>query len=200
MAFSQQTGLGTVSYLEGDVRINGVPADFGDDVAFGDRVQTGPDGAVDIVFDRNNVFRLGSNTVAVIEIGATRQSVDLKFGTFAAVFSRLRTLSGNGTFDVTTPTVAGGVRGTSFFFRVIDRDTTYVCTCNGTLALEATGETSPTLDSAVEHSAHVFRNVDGEVVMESADKLYHTNESLNQLAATIGLTIPWGSMPASSVR
>lgn len=196
----QSDGLGTVDYLEGDVRINGVLADFGDTVAFGDRVQTGPDGSIDIVFDRNNIFRLGSNTVAVIEIGATRQKVDLQFGTVSAVFNRLRTLAGDGTFGVTTQTVAGGVRGTSFFFRVLDRDTTYVCVCNGALELDPNGDLDPFVNSAVAHSASYFRNVDGEVVVETAAELFHSSESLNVVADRIDATIPWGSVPESSVQ
>jgi hypothetical protein len=195
-----EPGLGVVQYLEGDVRINGVPADFGDRVAFGDRLQTGPDGYVDIVFDRSNIFRLGSNTVAVIKIGASRQSVDLQFGTFSAVFSRLRTLTGHDTFTVRAPTVAGGVRGTSFFFRVLDRNTTYVCSCNGSLELDDLGPTGPFVDSAVSHSARYFRNVDGEIVTERADEIFHSSESLNEIADVIGLEIPWGSVPASSVN
>lgn len=187
--------LGVVEYLEGDVKINGVPGDFGDDVAFGDWVQTGPGASVDIVFDRSNVFRLGENTVAEIEIGASRQSVDLKLGSFAAVFDRLRTLSGTGTFDVRTQTVAGGVRGTSFFLRVLDRDTTYVCTCNGSLDLDPAGDGEQFTDTAVQHSAHFFRKTDDDVVVETAPEIYHSTESLNDLADVIGVRIPWGSLP-----
>jgi len=191
---SGQRGIGTVEFVDGNVTINGVPADFGQVVGYGDWVQTGPDSSIDIVFDRANIFRLGENTVATIEIGTTRQTVDLKFGSFAAVFDRLRTLSGNGTFDVRAPTVAGGVRGTSFFFRVLDRDTTYVCTCNGTLELAASGAES-FRESAPEHAAHYFRNVGGSVSVETAPLVFHSNESLNAIAEVVGVSVPWGSLP-----
>lgn len=190
-----QPGLGTVDFVDGEVTINGVEADFGQTVGFGDWVQTGPGAAVDIVFDRANIFRLGENTVAVIEIGTTRQRVDVKYGSLSAVFDRLRTLTGAGTFDLTTPTVAGGVRGTTFFIRVIDRDDSYVCTCNGTLELEPLGSDEPFLDSAVEHSAHTFRKVDGTIVVETAPLIYHSSETLDRVADRIGVTIPWGSLP-----
>ena len=190
-----QGGIGIVEFVDGDVTINGADADFGQVVGFGDWVQTGPDSSIEIVFDRANIFRLGENTVATIEIGTARQTVDLKFGSFAAVFNRLRTLTGNGTFDVTTPTVVGGVRGTSFFVRVLDRETTYVCTCNGTLELQADGSTDSFLESAVRHSAYLFREVDGAVIRESAAESYHSTEDLNEVAEVIGVTIPWGSMP-----
>lgn len=189
------SSVGRVEYLEGDVRINGVVADLGQRVEVGDWVQTAAKGTVDIVFDRANVFRLGSNTVAVLNLGESRQDVDLKFGTMAAVFDKVRTLSGRGTFDVRTPTGVGGVRGTSFFFRVLDSETTYVCTCNGSLELSPFGHDS-FLETATEHRAYFFReNDDGSVVVEDGDKRFHDNDSLNRLADVVGVTIPWGELP-----
>mgnify|MGYP006280686915 CR=1 FL=1 len=188
------TGAGVVEFLQGDVRINGSPAEFGQEVAVGDWVQTGPDAAVDIIFDGANVFRLGSNTVASLSIGADRQEVDLKFGSMGAVFERLRTLTGRGTFDVRTPTAVGGVRGTSFFMRVVDGRTTYVCTCNGTLELAPFGQ-NPFVESAAEHSAFYFRETEAGVVVERGDLVFHDNDSLNRLADKIDVTIPWGELP-----
>jgi hypothetical protein len=187
-----QTATGVVDFVQGDVRVNGVPVDFGDAVGAGDWVQTGEDGQIDVVFDRRNIFRLGPNTVAVLNLGDRTQNVDLKTGTFAAVFDRVRTLAGRGTFDVTTPTAAGGVRGTSFFMRVVDRDTTYVCTCNGTLEYTPFGAGS-FLDSATAHSAFLMvRNDDGTVSVERSVEQYHNSDSLNIVAERIDVVIPWG--------
>ncbi len=189
------SGLGTIEFLEGDVRVNGRLADFGLQVAVGDWIQTGPNAAAEIVFDRANVFRLGPNTVAQLNLGRSRQEVDLKFGSMSAVFDRVRTLSGRGTFDVRTPTAVAGVRGTSFFFRVIDGETTYVCTCNGTLELSPFGKES-FLESATRHSAYFFRQAeDGSVTIERGTEAYHSTDSLNRVADSIGVTIPWGELP-----
>jgi hypothetical protein len=191
---AQSTGVGAVEYLEGDVRIDGRPAYLGQEVELGSWVQTGPNGAAEVVFEGANVFRLGSNTVAVLSIGRSRQEVDLKHGSMAAVFDRLRTLSGRDTFDVRTPTGAGGVRGTSFFFRVVNSETTYVCACNGTLELAPSNEDS-FVESAVAHSAYYFRRTEGGVSVEEAELQFHDTESLNELAATVDVTIPWGELP-----
>ena len=191
---SAQTALGVVEFVVGDVRVNGVEVDFGDVVGAGDWVQTGEDGEVDIVFDTANIFRLGPNTVAVLNLGEARQSVDLKVGTFAGVFDRVRSLSGRGTFDVVTPTAVGGVRGTSFFLSVIDSETTYVCTCNGRVEYTTGGDSF--LDAAAEHSAYYMRRADdGTVSVERAPEIFHSNESLNQVAAQIDSIIPWGVDP-----
>jgi len=189
------SGLGTIEFLEGDVRVNGRPADFGLQVEDGDWIQTGPNASADVVFDRANVFRLGPNTVAQLNLDRSRQEVDLKFGSMAAVFDQVRTLSGRGTFDIRTPTSVAGVRGTSFFLRVLDRETTYVCTCNGTLELSPFGRES-FLESATRHSAYFFRQADdGSVTVERGTEAYHSTESLNRIADSIGVSIPWGELP-----
>ena len=187
-------GRGTIEYFEGDVRMNGVPVDFGQLVGQGDWIQTGPGARVEVVFDRANVFQLGENTVAVIELSQSAQRVDLKTGSFAAVFDRVRTLAGRGSFEIRSPTTAGGVRGTSFFFRVLDRDTTYVCTCNGSLHLSPFGGES-FLESAVAHSAYYFRRDGRLVTVEQAPEIFHSTDSLNRLAALIEVEIPWGRLP-----
>jgi hypothetical protein len=188
-------GIGTVEFVDGDVRINGELATFGQEVGLGDWVETGPNSTIEIVFDRGNIFELGPNTVAKLDLGEARQQVDLKFGTLSAVFERVRTLSGRGTFDVRTSTALAGVRGTTFFLRAVDGETTYVCTCNGSLEL-LPGAGNPFVETAAEHSAYFFtQNEDGEVEVESAEELYHDNESLNTLADRIGAAIPWGELP-----
>ncbi|MFP4378055.1 MAG: FecR domain-containing protein, partial [Spirochaetales bacterium] len=142
-------GIGRVEFVDGDVRINGELATFGHEVGLGDWVETGPNSTIEIVFDRGNIFELGPNTVAKLDLGEARQQVDLKFGTLSAVFERVRTLSGRGTFDVRTSTAVAGVRGTTFFLRVIDGETTYVCTCNGSLELMP-GNGNPFVETAAE--------------------------------------------------
>jgi hypothetical protein len=183
---------GVVEFVDGDVHINGMPADFGQAVEMGDFVQTGPASYVDIVFDRTNIFRLGENTVAVLELGSTRQEVDLKFGTFAAVFDRIVTLGTDG-FNVRTPTTVAGVRGTSFFIRVIDSSTTYQCTCNGSVHIRPEGN-EEFVETAAEHSAYYITRTGSGVTVKSAAQLFHDNESLDELAAEVGVTIPWGSI------
>ena len=180
---------GVVEYLEGDVHINGVPAEFGQQVYMGDWVQTGRSSYVDVVFDRLNIFRLGENTVATLELGTARQEVDLKFGTFAAVLSRVAAAGGG--FNVRTPTTVAGVRGTSFFVRVIDSSTTYQCTCNGSVHLHPE-DGDEFVETAAEHSAYLFTESEGVVSVRSAAELYHSSSSLDELAAEIGVTIPWG--------
>ena len=172
------------------MHINGAQADFGQAVYAGDFVQTGPASYVDIVFDRVNIFRLGANTVAILDIGAARQEVELKFGTMAAVFDRLSVATG---FSVRTPTTTAGVRGTAFFLRVIDNSTVYQCTCNGSVHLHADGN-EEFVETAAEHSAYYFTESDNVVSVRSAGELYHTNDGLNELAAVISVTIPWGSI------
>lgn len=187
------SAVGRVEYLIGEVRINGSLVDFGYEVQIGDWVETGPAATVDIVFDRVNVISLDENTVAQLHLGTRRQEVDLRFGSMSAVFDRVRTLAGNGGFNVRTPTSVGGVRGTSFFIKVVDSDTSYVCTCNGTVTWGPEGPGENFASSAEEHEAFYFRKTPGGgVAVEDADLKYHSNESMDEVAERHGLVVPWG--------
>lgn len=186
--------VGVVEYLDGHVTVDGVAADFGQEVPLGAWVQCGPDSFVDIVFDGQNIFRLGENTVAEISLGREKQEVDLRYGTLAAVFDRVRYLAGDDSFRVRAPTAIGGVRGTSFFFKVVDANETYVCTCNGTVDwADSQGDHSFSV-SAPNHEAYTFRSTARGVVVEQGALLYHSSESIDEVADVIGTSIPWGTV------
>lgn len=186
--------VGVVEYLEGRVTVNGVVADFGQEVPLGAWVQCGPNAYVDIVFDQHNVFRLGENTVAEISLGREKQEVDLRFGTLAAVFDRVRRLAGDDSFRVRTPTAIGGVRGTSFFFKVVDANETYVCTCNGTVDWADAHGDDPFTVSAPSHEAYTFRSTSDGVVVEQGTLLYHNSDTMDEVADVVGTSIPWGTI------
>ena len=186
------------SIFKAEVLVNGAAADFGHMIELGDRVQTGPGASVEIVFDRQNIFRLGENTVAILNVDENIRSVEVRTGIFNAVFDRLRAIGGQDAprFSLRTPTVVGGVRGTSFYTRVIDDDTTYVCVCNGSVEAEGVDDNRvKTTIAAAEHEAYMFRRNGDVVTMENADVIYHANEDMDYLADKIEVAIPWGVIP-----
>jgi hypothetical protein len=184
--------FGVIEYLEGEVTVDGVAADIGMSVSAGQIVSTGPRALAEIVFDDRNVFQLREDTTMVLDVGADGgRSVELEEGAFAAVFDRLRQVAGDEAFAFRAPAAVGGVRGTTFYVRVEDEQTTYICTCNGTTELEGVdGADARTVDSGY-HSAYRFIR-DGESVRtESAPLLYHADAEMDALAAKVGATIPW---------
>jgi len=114
---------GLVEYVEGEVWIESSGtreiaatreiADFGSSVSAGDLVITGSDGIAIVAVGAGSQIKLREDTVVEIHSAATRGSVDLRQG---GIFARVnRAVAGGRAFQVSTPTVVAGVRGTEFF-------------------------------------------------------------------------------------
>lgn len=188
---------GRVDYFEGEVTVNGEPAELGLRVRTGDTIATGEGSVADVVFGEQNIFRLQENTIARLTLDEARQGVRLERGTFAAVFDELVT-AGTGEDDgflLETDTAVAGVRGTTFFVKVESEDATFICTCHGSLHMDPRDGPSPFTVTNYRHEAYRFRRAGGQVLVETERDLYHTSEDLNRLADRIDVTIPWGEAP-----
>jgi hypothetical protein len=84
-----------------------------------------------------------------------------------------------------------------FFVSVESDESTYICTCNGETELSASAEEAAAAQAASTevdsdyHTAYRFVQEGARVRYQSAPLLYHTDEEMNDLAAKIGVTIPW---------
>ncbi|MFP4408656.1 MAG: FecR domain-containing protein [Spirochaetaceae bacterium] len=190
---------GRLDYFEGDVTVNGEAAELGLKVRTGDIVTTGVASVADIIFGERNIFRLQEETSATLTLDPSRQGVRLERGTFAAVFDELVSAGTReeDRFLLETSTAVAGVRGTTFFVKVEHEDSTFVCTCHGSLFLDPADGPSPFTVTNYRHKAYRFRRSDDQVVVvEPETDLYHTSDDLNRLADRIGVTIPWGEAPS----
>lgn len=133
---------GTVSYLEGEVRIRRgsevLEADFGTDVFQGDVVSTGALSTVVIRLGDRADIKLRDNTSVEIENVGTSMAVGLNSG---GLFSRVvRNLRGD--FHVRAGTVVGGVRGTEFFVAygrtIEDHPDVWLCVNDGEVFVRVT--------------------------------------------------------------
>ncbi len=108
---------GRVEYVEGEVWIESSGTreigDFGSPVSAGDLVITGSDGIAVVTVGTGSQIKLRENTVVEIHEAVSSGSVDLRQG---GIFARVnRAVAGGRAFQVSTPTVVAGVRGTEFF-------------------------------------------------------------------------------------
>jgi hypothetical protein len=184
---------GLITYLEGEVLLDGTAAETGVEVASGAAIRTGPESYCEVIFNRKNIFRIEQNSLVVISVEEARGSIDLQQGSLAAVFQRIASLGRKvDAFAVRTPVAAAGIRGTVFYIRVEDPDRTYVCTCNGELWLNDTGGGKQLAVSSTNHKAYRFlRAAQDAIEVRSAPLLYHDSATMNRLAAKIRVTIPW---------
>jgi len=182
-----------VEYVEGDVRIDGRPAAFGQRVSFGALIQTAEDGYVDVVFEEGNILRIDPDSVVRLSLGRRIRRVSLRSGQLAAVAEGLRRDSTERRLILETPNTVAGVRGTLFFARVESAESTYVCTCYGELEMEGPGFDAFSVQSD-HHAARRFtRRGDGTIDVVEAALLYHDDDDMNALAAKVDITVDWGN-------
>ena len=190
---AETTGFlsGTVVYLEGDVSVNGIAADFGTTVRSGDSVRTGTHSSCDIVFGEKNIMRLYEETLATIDFALGDVSVDS--GSMGVVFDKLaNVVAAHGNkFQVRSPHVAAGVRGTVFYLKIEDESSSYLCICNGRMVYEDR-EGDRRTAAATNHKAYRYREVGGEIRSTLAPLLYHDDDSMDEIAEQIEVDIEWG--------
>ena len=183
---------GVIEYFEGEVLLDGNEVELGQEVSLGSTIQTGPDSYCELVFGRKNIFQVQENTLAVLNIDETHGSINLETGAVAAVFKRLRTLDPESNeFLISTQTAMAGVRGTSLYVRVEDADNTYICICNGKLALADNDNGSKMSVSAQAHKANRFTRKNGVISVAPARLAYHNSNSMDALARKIKTSINW---------
>jgi hypothetical protein len=185
---------GVIEYLEGEVLLNGLPAQIGQEVPPGAVLETAPGALCEVVFAGKNIFRIEPDSVARIDIGPQSGAIELRQGALAAVFQKLqRITAGKGGFQLRTPTAVAGIRGTAFFIKVESPDSTYICTCNGRTRLADITESFRRDVRSERHKALRFAREGERIRALPAPLLYHDNPSMDRLAARIGSRIPWGS-------
>lgn len=182
---------GEITYLEGEVTVDNREAQFGMAVQSGSIVETGVDASCDIVFGEKNILRIYEDTLMEIDFSAG--NANMRTGSVGAVFNKLSAVvtEDGSRFTVASPDAVGGVRGTAFFIKVEKPGSTYLCTCYGTMALQDPRGDNRKSVEAYNHEAYRYTTTAATVSTESAPLLYHDDESMEELAAQIGVQIPW---------
>jgi hypothetical protein len=190
-AFAQAGGTALVSYVEGSATVDGKPASIGDPVPLGATVATAQDSLCEIQWNGKNAVRLGASTTFVFNPSNLQQGSELKQGTLVLVLKKLATVAGAPSFTVRTPSAVAGVRGTSFFINAVDAQTTYICSCNGSVHVEdIRGGSVHDLVSA-HHQAFTYTATAAGATVAGAALLYHSDADMEKVAADIGVSIDW---------
>lgn len=180
---------GVISYLEGEVTLDGRPAEIGAAVAPGSLLATGAGAYCEVRFADRNLLRLEPGTRVSVDPQA---GVTLRQGALALVLYRLRAMLPRGRrFTVRTPVAVAGVRGTVFYVKVESPESTYLCGCNGSLHFQGIEGGRVRKVRAAHHQAFRFRRTPGGITSEEAGMLYHDDQGVDALAARIGVRIDW---------
>lgn len=190
-AASPDSTAGTVIFVDGEVTANGREAETGDLFSGPVVFKTGKGAVLEVIFGGRNIFRLGANTVAQVDFSTLGKTVNLEKGSFTSVLKKLGQVAGSSSFLLKTPTVNAGVRGTSFHVTA-DEDSSYFCTCNGSVDLEdALGGNGVNLTNA-HHGSRIFaRDAGGTITVTEGGLEDHTDASIETLASRIAVAVDW---------
>jgi len=174
---------GVVVFVKGEVSRNGQPLAVASVVAQGDQIETGDDSAVEIVFQKGIITKLGEHTMTTFDLQSSR--LQLSQGWLAAVKNK-----NDQQLEIVTPTVVANVRGTSTFIKVENPASTYTCTCNGTVHYHGIGAAEESR-TAAQHSGMRYMYKDGVIQTKKAGLEYHDNALIEELAKKINHPLDW---------
>ena len=174
--------------VEGDVRVNGKPAQAGLLVRPGDVIETGVRSeAVFIVGRDAYLLRAGSRLETA--------GKEMLINSLRIVTGKLLSVLGPGARRIETPTATVGIRGTGIYVEA-EPDRTYVCTCYGVADLEPRGR--PDLRETVKTRHHeqpryirTGSAMPADDMMGKAPVINHTDAELIMLEALVGRTPPF---------
>lgn len=186
----QLSGEGVISFITGEVTLNGESTSIGSKVAVGDRIETGSDSFCEVLFGKRNIFRLESGSS--LRFGGPEFNLDK--GSIALVTSKLKKIAFNAdSLSVRTSSAVAGVRGTVFFIKKEDENNTYVCICNGQINTYDRSGHDKKSDKAGHHKAMRITLSGGSVTRANAPLLYHDDALMEEVASKIGVVIKWSS-------
>jgi hypothetical protein len=167
--------------LRGDVRINGQPAQQGQEIRSGDTVTTGPGAEL--------VFVIGRDAYMV------REHANVSFGADALriVTGAVLSVFGKGTpRRIETPTATIGIRGTGVYVES-EPSRTYVCTCYGEAELAARGDPAARETVRTRHHEaprYIMASGAPQMLMQ-APVVNHTDAELILLESLVGRRPPF---------
>lgn len=180
-------GVGNLIELNGDVQVNGRRLMPDGVIQTGDRVQTGPASTCGFTVGRD-AFLLRPDTDLTLTRGPSLFIIDgarLLTGAMASVFGRSKRPR-----SVVSHTVTAGIRGTGFYVETRP-DSTYFCTCFGSINLASLAGDSELITSTRHAARRVLANPVGGKTIEAAPFENHEDVELDRLALLVGQRSPW---------
>ena len=173
--------------MVGDAQINGGRLVPQQTVQTGDVLQTGPNSRVIFVIG-NSSFHVRQNSRLTVERGATLNAVSLLRLLTGAVVS----VWGKGSDRrIVTPTLTAGIRGTGVYTEIFAKQNnrSYFCNCYGTVDLSTDNDRKTSVSDY--HEAVWADRRDGEMVLNPARAINHTDEELEFLARLVDQRTAW---------
>jgi len=156
-----------IHYILGQVFLNGQKASLGQTVADGDRIETGEESIAEISRQEQISVRIREESAIVIADSSGRPEINLLRGKVLSLLEK------PGAYHVRTANAVAAIRGTIFFAAALDENTSYICCCNGHIAiLHPDGAFLSDLQGS-HHEARTVHTRSGRTSLKAATMLYH---------------------------
>ncbi|TVS09591.1 MAG: hypothetical protein EA417_20100 [Gammaproteobacteria bacterium] len=173
--------------IENGARVNGEVASESTLINPGDEVETGEGGLVFVVGDAAFYARPRSRIlIGERRDGRRLEGLTLRQGGVLSVF-------GGGAYRVETPHAVVGIRGTGLYAQIEDQQD-YVCTCYGSVLIEARADARSREEIVSEHHdapRFVLAGGASGTLVRPAPFKDHTDEELSLLEALVGREPPF---------
>ncbi len=154
-------------YILGQVFLNGQKASLGQTIADGDRIETGAESIAEISRQGQISVRVREESTIIITDSSGRPEINLLHGKVLSLLEK------PGAYRVRTANAVAAIRGTIFFAAALDENTSYICCCNGHIAiLHPDGAFLSDLQGS-HHEARTVLTHNGRTSLKAATMLYH---------------------------
>src|SRR5882672_85512 len=184
LALAQSSAKPGVRVVQGDMRINGKPAEAGTLVRPGDAIMLGNGAVATFVVGQDAFLMRGGSHAELIGSGALVSALQLVTGKLLGVFGS------GGERRLVTSTATIGIRGTGAYIEAGPRRT-YFCLCYGTADVSATLGGARESFSTRHHDSPRYIYGDGRKrAIAPASVANHTDSELDLLGARRACTAP----------
>ena len=173
--------------VEGDVRVNGKPAQEGVLVLPGDVIETGA---------RSQAVFIVGRDAYLLRAGSRLQTAgkEMLINSLRVITGKLLSVLGPGARRIETPTATVGIRGTGIYVEA-EPDRTYVCTCYGTADLQSSLKPEERETVTTKHHdqpRYIYgKSMPSIRMIEDAPVVNHTDAELIMLEALVGRRPPF---------
>ncbi len=188
LALAQSSAKQGVRTVQGDMRINGKPAEVGTLVRPGDAIVLGDGAVATFVVGQDAFLMRGNSRAELIGSGVLVSALQLVTGRLLAVFGS------GGERRLVTSTATIGIRGTGAYMEA-ETARTYFCLCYGTADVAATMGGARESYSTRHHESPRYIYGDGrERAIVPASVANHTDSELILLESLVGRSPPQSFM------
>jgi len=188
LALAQSSAKQGVRSVQGDMRINGKPAEAGTLVRPGDAIVLGEGAVATFVVGQDAFLMRGNSRAELIGSGLLVSAVQLITGKLLGVFAS------GGERRLVTSTASIGIRGTGAYIEA-EPQRTYFCLCYGTAEVAATMGGARESYSTRHHESPRYIYGDGRKrAIAPASVANHTDSELILLESLVGRSPPQSFM------